>query len=360
MRAKRVIIAAAGTGGHVLPAQALARELVAEGLDIHFVGKGLTQNRCFDHELFAHKEIASASPFARGQRMTWPISLLKGYRQSLSLWRSFSPDLVVGFGSYYTVAPLLAAIQKKTPIYLYDSNAIPGRVTRLFAPFAVESGLQFSCAAKALKGKWHEIEVPSGHIAHPKEEAREHFGLDRQKFTLLIMGGSQGAEGINRAFLESIDFLHNELSFQVIHIAGEEKRAEEIRSIYREKGIRSYVCAYEKQMDLAWSAADAAITRSGASTIAEQIAMGVPTLFIPLARAAHNHQLLNARAICAIKGAEILEEINLSSETLKKKVLSICSEEKQQEMRKALSLYREKKERAKLLERVMHHLEVNR
>lgn len=359
---RKVVIAAAGTGGHLLPAQALARELIQEGVEVRFVGKGLSNNRCFAKELYPYAEIESASPFARGKRISWTLPFLRGVRQSFSLWNEFSPDLIIGFGSYYTLPPLLAALWKRTPIYLFDSNAIPGRVTRLFAPFACESGLQFRSASRRLRGKWNEIEVPFEQEWHKKAssqgEAKSHFGLSPEAFTILLFGGSGGASCIDRAFIEALDLLCPNLSFQVIHITGDKERASEVERIYREKGIKAYISSFEKEMFLVWQAADLLVSRAGASTIAEQIGMGVPGVLIPFARAADDHQRHNALFLSdQVGGGECLLEKELSGASLAEKILVLAEPDRRKQNKKALEAYRDSGQKASLRDRVLHHLQ---
>ena len=328
---RKVIIAAAGTGGHLLPAQALARELIEKGIEVRFVGKGLGTNRCFAKELYTYAEIESAPPFARGKRISWTLPFAKGVRQCFTLWNEFSPDLIIGFGSYYTLPPLFAALWKRTPIYLFDSNAIPGRVTRLFLlPLRGKADCSFGqplalCEASGTRSRCPLSKSGTRKPLHKKRQ-RAHFGLDPEKFTFLLFGGSGGASCIDKAFVGALDSLSETLSFQVIHITGDRERASEVERIYQEKGIKAYISSFEKEMFLVWQAADLLISRAGASTIAEQIAMGVPGVLIPFARAADDHQRHNALFLVKeVGGGECLLEKELSPGSLVRESYSLQS-----------------------------------
>jgi UDP-N-acetylglucosamine--N-acetylmuramyl-(pentapeptide) pyrophosphoryl-undecaprenol N-acetylglucosamine transferase len=225
----KVLIATGGTGGHVFPAQELGKELGAQGFEILFAGGKLNTNKYFKRGVFPHAEVASSSLF-RGNFL-WKIA--KGIWQSLKLITDFSPDLVVGFGSFYTFPILLAAKLKKIPFVLFEPNAIPGKVNRFFSRWAVASAVQFSEAGTQMKGNCIEVKMPTSEKSRtPPEEARDYFYLAPDRFTFLVFGGSQGAQSINHFFSEAIALLGKERSqFQVIHVAGKPESAEAVRRL---------------------------------------------------------------------------------------------------------------------------------
>ncbi len=294
MRKKRVIIAAGGTGGHIYPAMSLGKELLEKGLEVHFAGGGLKNNQYFDRNIFPYTEITSGFLSTKN-----PLKLLRGMlqvawgiTQSRKLLKSFAPDMVIGFGSYHTFPILLAAKYSSVPIILHEQNAIPGRVNRIFAPSALFTAISIPDAEKKIPGKCNVVEMPLKIKSRfTKDVARKHFNLNPDVKTLLIFGGSQGAEGINRALLHMVP---NIKEMQVIHFTGDPTTSTQARKLYLENSIPACVKEFENRMDLAWSAADLAITRSGASTIAEAIQYEVPLIMIPFPRAMDNHQDKNA------------------------------------------------------------------
>jgi len=300
----KIIIAAGGTGGHLFPAQALAKELCEKNnqLEIIFVGGELTTNRYFYKELFSFREIFTSTPYRSKKSVKIWLSwwtIIKGIRQSLGLLSEMQPKVVIGFGSYHAFPMLCAALFKRVPIIICESDFIPGKVNRLFARWAHVSAIQFEQASKGLKGKTVPVHLP---LWKKKEEpersceaSRAYFALKPLLFTLLVFGGSQGAVAINRIFCEALTlFPEHKREFQVIHITGREANIEEISRLYDRLGIPACVKEFEEYMYLAWRAANLAICRAGAATLAEHLAFEVPAIFIPYPSAAADHQTKNA------------------------------------------------------------------
>ena len=180
----------------------------------------------------------------------------KGIWQSCQIIEQFQPDLVVGFGSFYSFPVLAAARWRKKSITLFLSDAIPGRVNRFFSKWAFFSAVQFSDAGKNLRGEIIEVKMPMNEKKHVDPAvARDYFYLDPNRFTFLVFGGSQGSESINRLFVKSAENIDTSL-FQVIHITGKTHSAEKLCRHYEKAGIRACVKAFEERMDLAWSAAE--------------------------------------------------------------------------------------------------------
>jgi UDP-N-acetylglucosamine--N-acetylmuramyl-(pentapeptide) pyrophosphoryl-undecaprenol N-acetylglucosamine transferase len=212
--------------------------------------------------------------------------------------RDFNPDCIVGFGSYFTLPILIAGKILQKPIFLHEANSIPGRVNRYFAPYAMKTWVSFPSALALLKGKLALGGVPlrarfrKGLIG--KEEARKNFQLHPERLTLLVFGGSQGAKRINQLVLTAAFHLKELIPpFQVIHLAGNCEEAEQVRKRY-DGEIAAFVAPFENRMDLAWAAADMAITRAGAVSIAEQMEYEVPGLLIPYPFSMDHHQETNA------------------------------------------------------------------
>ena len=307
-RNTRILIAAGGTGGHLYPAQALADELLIREPDaaILFVGGSLSTSPYFDRSRFSFKEIPcaaclGASPF-RLLKGVWVMS--KGVRRSLELIKQFQPDIVVGFGSYYSVPPLVAARLSGVKLMLHESDSLPGKANRWLAPFAHKIGAVFPEAVARLGKQAVEIKMPlrpGYHLgALSKSDARAYFGLESRRTTLLLFGGSQGARRLNELIEESFPE-----DLQVIHIAGKNADLEQISACYAAKGIKNCVKAFESAMHIAWSASDFFIGRAGAATIAEAIEFEIPGILIPYPHATGGHQEKNADFFCSHIGAGI-------------------------------------------------------
>ncbi|MBS0603638.1 MAG: UDP-N-acetylglucosamine--N-acetylmuramyl-(pentapeptide) pyrophosphoryl-undecaprenol N-acetylglucosamine transferase [Verrucomicrobia bacterium] len=355
---KKILFAAGGTGGHLFPAQALAEQLKKQNpkYEILFAGANLSGNAYFDKSKFSYRDIASTTPFGGGYRKALKsgMILLKGILQSLRLLSREKPDLIVGFGSFHTFPILCAAALKKVPLVLFESNAIPGKVVRLFSRNALFSGIYFSEAKSYLKGEIVEVEIPlrsapaKGRMS--KEEARLHFNLDPSTPTLLVFGGSQGAKRINRKVIEMLPLLKS-AQIQLIHSTGCEETAAEVALLCQTLGLRCSAKKFEPQMEIAWSASDIAICRSGAITLSELLHHEVPGILIPFPAAADQHQLKNALFIeKQVGGAVHFVEQTLTPEQLAQSLLSLIAPQSPQrtKMQEAIKHFKAQQKKADL------------
>ena len=302
MKRKKIVIAAGGTGGHLFPAQALAEELKNADIDIVFMGAGLEKNRYFDRECYPYFDIPSATVFRRNPLILFNsvVHLARGVRQSLNLLKAEEPDMVIGFGSFHTFPVLCAARLQKKAIALFESNAFPGKVNRLFSRSAAYTAIVFPKAQDHLKGNTVEVAMPVRKAAKKLsiEAARGHFGLDPLYPTILIFGGSQGALAMNELFAKSLEILKPHYpDFQVIHITGQPQSLEHYKQIYASLKVRACVKDFETDMPVAYQAASLAVCRSGAATVSELIAFEVPSILIPFPYAADDHQAKNGQFI---------------------------------------------------------------
>ncbi len=311
---KNIVIAAGGTGGHLFPAQALARDFQKENpsYSILFMGKGLSSSPFFHRELFEYKEVCSSS-LSLKHIFRSVGTLLKGIWRAFFLLKESKPTLIVGFGSFHVFPVLAAGLLRGIPIVLFESNSVPGKVNRLFSFFAIFSGLQFFSAQKHMKGKCLEVQIPLWRVFSKKttkQEAASYFSLSSDVFTFLVFGGSQGAKSLNGILLDVFASLKSRgVVFQVIHCIGSAASLEEIQNHYAQCQIPVCVKSFEERMDLAWVLADAAICRSGAATLSELLLFEVPSLLIPYPYASENHQLKNSLFFRdEVGGAFILEE----------------------------------------------------
>jgi len=319
---KSIVIAAGGSGGHLFPAQALAMQLQdrCPSYDIVFMGKGLDTSRFFQKDQFAYACVESSS-------LSWKkiflgaARILKGIYQAFFLLSRYKPSVVVGFGSFHSFPVLAAAVLRRIPIVLFESNAIPGRVNRIFSRFSDVSCVQFPMAKKGLKGKCQEVAMPIWKGIEKKEisveEALSYFSLQKGHVTFLVFGGSQGARFINAVFLDALHKLRkHHLPLQVIHLTGDIASKEEIEKEYAKQGAIACVKHFEPNMAFAWKIADVAICRAGAATLSELIQFEVPSILIPYPYAAEQHQLKNALFLESLGGAFCLEEKQVSTDNL--------------------------------------------
>ncbi len=330
---KKILLATGGTGGHLFPAQAIAVEILGKkpNVELLFAGSGLKNNRFFDKSRFTKQSdedcskykchfenISSATIIRRNlfQLVKAPFKLIKGIFESVALFRSFRPDFVVGFGSFHTFPLLVVATFKKVPFVLFEPNAYPSRVNRLFSKWAKWTAIYFPDVRCHLKSPCRLIQMPfwRGLLEKAKkvsrEEALSYLTLSAKRKTLLIFGGSQGALSINQLVSETfveLEIDKNEL--QVVHITGNTQATKEMDALYKRLGIRAKVKDFELHMHLIWPGIDLAICRAGAGSSAELINYSVPSILYPYRYAANDHQKLNGKIMKdKVKGAITQEE----------------------------------------------------
>ncbi len=310
----RAVIAGGGTGGHLFPALAVAEVLRERGHEIVILisEKEVDALATRDRTEFHFEKLPSVGM----PRLFSPqiFGFLKRMNESLSpcraLFKRFQPEVVLGMGGFTSTAPILAARLRGVPSFVHESNAIPGKANRLNARLATGVLLGFAeCAPFFPKAKCKVTGTPirrSLGARLPRADALAAFGLSPGRKTLLVMGGSQGARGINELMIKAAPVLR-QYPFQIIHLAGGQD-TQLVETNYRRAEIPCHVAAFCHRMEEAYSAADVAVARSGAASLAELSHFGVPNILIPYPHAAEDHQTLNAkifeRAGAAIVGAQ--------------------------------------------------------
>jgi UDP-N-acetylglucosamine--N-acetylmuramyl-(pentapeptide) pyrophosphoryl-undecaprenol N-acetylglucosamine transferase len=300
---KRILIATGGTGGHLFPAEALGAQLLNEKCEVFFAGHKLSENRFFSRN-FRFEDIPSSSSLKD------VTTLYRGVKKSLRLINSFDPQVVVGFGSYYSFPVILAAIIKRIPIVLYAADKKPGKVIRYLSPFAKKVGVNFP--ETLLKGDLVGMPLRFDPTSVSKEKAIKYYGLDPNKPVCLVFGGSQGAKNLNHLAFEAL----KTLPFQVIHLTGSPEETSIYASLYNKQNIKAVVKTFESRMEYAWKAADIALTRAGAVSCAEEKAFKVPGLLIPFPQASEDHQTFNAESLKALGLCEVKAEKDLTPQSL--------------------------------------------
>ena len=309
----KFVIAGGGTGGHLFPALAVGEVLLERNHEvvIFISEKEIDTLATQDRTEFRFEKL----PGIGMPKLFSPaiFGFLKRFNDGLApcraLYRKFQPHAVLGMGGFTSTAPILAGRLRKIPTFVHESNAIPGKANRLNARMTDAVLLGFEdCARYFPTSRCQVTGTPiRKSLARrvPREEALAAFGLQPGFKTLLVMGGSQGAHGINEAAIRALPLL-KDLAVQVIHLTGTDD--EQVAAAnYRREEIPAHVAAFCHQMELAYSAADLALSRSGAASLSELSYFGIPSLLIPYPFAAENHQALNA-AIFARKGAAVVVE----------------------------------------------------
>jgi UDP-N-acetylglucosamine--N-acetylmuramyl-(pentapeptide) pyrophosphoryl-undecaprenol N-acetylglucosamine transferase len=319
------VIACGGTGGHLFPGLAVAEALRARGHEVLlFISQKEVDTLAVEHRTeFRYEKlptIALPSPFSPAI-----LAFVRRFNESLSLcraiFRKFQPQVVLGMGGFTSTAPVLAGRFRGVPTFLHESNAVPGKANRYTARFVRAVLLGFKeCAAffPRTPTEFTGTPIRGGLQRLDRAAALAQFGLQPGVPTLLVMGGSQGASGINQAVIRAMPLLR-EVQLQVIHLAGT-RDAQLLEDNYRREGIRAHVAAFHHQMQEVYSAADLAIARAGASSLAELSLFGLPALVVPYPYAADDHQTRNAEIFVKANAALMVKESELGGDTLGKRI----------------------------------------
>jgi len=338
-----VLIACGGTGGHLFPGIAVGEVLASRGHDVTLL---ISEKKIDTLAASGHKDLRfEKMPFLAMPKPWSPkmIGFLKGLWQGAKACRRIIRDhdvkVVLGMGGFTSFAPLYAGRKEGCRTLIHESNAIPGKANRLNARFSdiVLCGLD---ACKEHFPKHGDVRVVGTPIRgsmrqQNADDPRAFFKLDKDRRTLLVMGGSQGARGVNRAVGQALDQFEK-MGIQVLHIAGPGDY-EEVRDVYAKVPLlKQHVAAFCHRMDLAYRAADIAIARSGASSMSELAYFGVPSLLVPYPYAAEDHQTRNAEIFDKAGAGRLIRESDLNADSLADAVRGIVNDtRKAGDMKKA-------------------------
>jgi UDP-N-acetylglucosamine--N-acetylmuramyl-(pentapeptide) pyrophosphoryl-undecaprenol N-acetylglucosamine transferase len=337
-----VVFAGGGTGGHVYPAVAIA-DALRDRAHIAFIGTAdRLEARLVPRAGYRLYTIASR-PLAR----SLSLDLVKtiganayGVQQAVRLLRKLKPDLVVATGGYVCLPVVLAARVRGIPVALLEPNARPGLTNRLLAPLVAEVWGAFPQADSRFAGKYHHTGVPvrAALRALPsRERAAETLGLSPGRRTLLAMGGSQGARSINDALVSLVRQSGLPKGWQLLHLTGEGDY-ERVRAALHGVGgggETPVVRPYLDDLSSAYAASDLVLSRAGASTLGELVAVRRPAILVPYPYAAGDHQRANAQRMAQSGAAMVLEDHDLDAETLRAALLTCTLPERFAEMTKA-------------------------
>lgn len=304
----KVIVAASGTGGHLIPAMHIAQALkrVEPTCAVEFIGAG----RPLEEKLIVEKGYTRHTILSAGvkrRRLLGVFQFLarmpKGISQILALYRSFNPDVVVGVGGYVSVLPVIVARLKGIPTWIHEAERQPGLANRVLGYFADAMSTAF--ADTRVRGRAKIV-----HTGHPVRE--ELSGVDGQSVRadapnrLLILGGSQGARGLDEAVPHFAPILA-ERKIDVVHQCRPEAMELVVNS-YRAVGVSAHVVGFIDDMAGAYSWSDVIVSRAGASSVAEISAVNRPAVFVPYPFQQGTHQTDNARVLVDQGKALLVEE----------------------------------------------------
>ena len=310
----RIVLSGGGTAGHINPALALAEVLSDRGCDVRFAGTPTgVEGRLVAQAGIPFKAF-KAKGFDRAHPLTLPKALLTIQKSTGAARKWFDeihPDAVVGFGGYVCIPVARAAEQRGIPVVVHEQNSVMGMANKYLARRAAAVCLTYEHAASALSDKSRVVltgnPVRRSVFAATREEGRAAFGIPTDARLLLVTGGSLGARHLNQAVAALKDELLAHEDLHVIHVTGP-KELDAVTAdlaLGPEEQKRWHLFGYTDQMGLAMAAADAIVSRAGASSLAEISARALPALLVPFPYATEDHQTMNARA-CVDAGAAFM------------------------------------------------------
>ncbi|MEM7300143.1 MAG: undecaprenyldiphospho-muramoylpentapeptide beta-N-acetylglucosaminyltransferase [Pseudomonadota bacterium] len=315
---KTIILTAGGTGGHLFPAQALATELVERGWTVHLATDDRAERFTASFPAKEIHIIPSATLSSKNplKLIGAAFTLLMGYLKSRSLVSRLKPKVVVGFGGYPTIPPMLAARHKGVPTVLHEANAVLGRANRFLAKSVKKIAMGVKSAASGLSAHIHTGNPVRDAIHDAAERDYEAHQADGA-FRLLVFGGSQGAQFFSSALPDAIGKLSesDRARLEVVQQARPEDEAS-LKSAYEALGVSQTVATFFSDMHEHLASAHFVIARAGASTVSELAIVGRPSLLVPYPFALDHDQAANAEHLATSGGAVLSKQADLSAEKL--------------------------------------------
>lgn len=338
---RRIIIAGGGTGGHIFPAIAIANALKKrdQQTEILFVGA----NGKMEMEKVPQAgykivglDIAGFNRSSLIKNIGLPFKIIKSYFQARKIMSEFKPDLVVGVGGYASFPMLQLAQQRNIPTVIQEQNSFAGKTNMILGKKAKRicvayEGMEKFFPKEKIVITGNPVRAAISQSTITKSEGLRFFGLDEDKKTLLVVGGSLGAKSINEAIDAKLDELLS-AGLQLIWQTGKPYAARAKQRVQGKTGV--WANDFIAQMENAYAAADIVISRAGAIAIAEMCVMKKPVVFVPFPFAAEDHQTVNAmslvnkNAALIVKDDEVMEKLSVTVLELAK------NEEKQNELKK--------------------------
>lgn len=344
---KRVIISGGGTGGHIYPALAIANSLkeIDSTIEILFVGaEGKME---MEKVPSAGYEIIGLP--VRGLKRKISFStintvyrLIKSIYKSYKILKKFKPDIAVGVGGYASGPLCFVSSKLKIPIVLQEQNSYPGITNKLLAPrakkiFVAYDGMNRFFDAKKLMLTGNPVRQDIVNTHALKKEAYEYYGVDSDKKTIVIVGGSLGARTINESILSSLGVIRNLEGIQILWQTGSFYEEEMDERMENNSISHLHKYTFFDRMDYIYSIADLIISRSGACTISELCITGKPVILVPSPNVAEDHQTKNAMALSNCNAAVLVEDKNAKENLINTAVMIINDEDRLNELSKNIN-----------------------
>lgn len=335
----RVIIAAAGTGGHINPGLAIANKIKEQEKDSEIIFIGTTRGLENDLVPRSGYELKTIDAYGLSKKISIEnikkmYKTFKGYGEAKKIIKNFKPDVVIGTGGYICGATILAAHKLGIPTVLHESNAFPGKAVKILARKADTILVSFEDAKSRINNAKNIVYTGTpvkitkkDYMINEKLKIMKEAGLNETKPIVLIFGGSQGAQKINEAIL---GILENKLNknYQIVWATGP-KQYDIIKEKLQDKNINinnienAKIVPYIYNMEEIMNISNLIVARSGAMTITEISNLGKPSILIPLPNVSGNHQLYNAKVLENIGAAKIILNDELNNKKLNAQIEEI-------------------------------------
>jgi UDP-N-acetylglucosamine--N-acetylmuramyl-(pentapeptide) pyrophosphoryl-undecaprenol N-acetylglucosamine transferase len=363
--APNIAIACGGTGGHLFPGLAVAEKLVERGCAVTL----LISPKEVDQEAVKSAwgmEVVTLPAVAlqRGSTMAFVRGFKRSFGASRRLFSAKRPQAALAMGGFTSAPPILAARSCGTPTFLHESNTVAGRANRWLSWVVRQAFVGFPSAAARLRNRSVTLTGtpvrPSFKAADP-EVCRAELGFDPKRPVVLVVGGSQGASGLNDLVLRALPILaRSGACLQWLHLAGPND-VEKVSQGYETARLDAVVHAFFDRMELALGAATAAISRAGASSLAELAAMRVPAVLVPYPHATDNHQVHNAEAFVNTGAARMLQQKLATPDLLARMVLELVEQPAMRErMQAALGRWQSPRAAEQIAEAILGNVEAGR
>lgn len=329
-RMQRILITAGGTGGHVFPALAAAKQFQEEGIDVRWIGtrQGI-ESRIVPANGIAIEYLDVAGVRGQGIKrlLTAPLKILRAVIRVMAVIRQYKPDAVLGMGGFVTGPTGVGAWLSGCPLFIHEQNAVAGFTNKQLARLARRVFQAFPDTfpgTEKIQTTGNPVRKEIAALPDPAQRYAEHTGPLR----MLILGGSQGAVALNEQVPQALAQLQGKLDFVVRHQAGP-NNLESAQRFYQQAGVNADVIPFIEDMAAAYGWADLVICRSGALTVCELAAAGVASLLVPYPHAVDDHQTKNGEYLSQNGAALLVQQHNLTPASLAERVLQSLSQREQ-------------------------------
>lgn len=320
----KVIVSGGGTGGHIYPALALIRYIQSIDQDAEFLYVGTEKG--LESQIVKKEGIPFKTVEIQGFKRSLSFEnvktiqlFFKAIKQSKEIIKEFQPDIVIGTGGYVCGAVVYAASRLNIPTMIHEQNSVAGVTNKFLSKFVDKVAICFDDVATAfpenkvvMTGNPRAQEIAA---LTPNPSVLEQYQLSPDKKTILIFGGSRGALTINEAFLQALEEL-NQRAYQVLYVSGRYYYDEMKQKLEGKVAPHISVQPYIDNMPEVLTCMDAVVARSGATTLAELTALGIPSILIPSPNVTNDHQTKNAMSLVNANAALMIRDDELNGETL--------------------------------------------